>query len=176
MSETTSATPSPEDAEPTQPAVAIRAQYVKDLSFENPGAPMSLAAEKGPPTIDVNVDVQARALAETDYEVSLRITATAKHEEAIAFELELLYAGVFSLLNIAAENRSPVCLIECPRLLFPFARRIVADATRDGGFPPLLLNPIDFATLYREHLERQGAAAQSDASPSDISPSDASDA
>jgi len=162
MSETTSATPSSEEAEPAQPAVAVRAQYVKDLSFENPGAPMSLAAEKGPPSIDVDVDVQARALAETEYEVSLRISATAKHEEATAFEVELLYAGVFSLLNISAENHSPVCLIECPRLLFPFARCIIADATRDGGFPPLLLNPIDFSALYREHQERQIEATPDD--------------
>ena len=173
MSETTNATPSPEQAESAQPAIAVRAQYVKDLSFENPGAPMSLAAEKGQPTIDVNVDVEARALAETEYEVSLRIAATAKHDETAAFEVELLYAGLFSLVNVSEENRSQVCLIECPRLLFPFARRIVADATRDGGFPPLLLNPIDFAALYRQHLERQGEASAGDASPADASPADA---
>ena len=144
--------------EPIAPAIAIRAQYVKDFSYENPNAPLSLSATKGPPDVEVNVDVQAEALGRVDYEVLLRIEATAKHADATAFVLELLYGGIFSLDGIPEESRQAVCLIECPRLVFPFARRIIADATRDAGFPPLLLDPIDFAALYRKHLTAEETA------------------
>jgi preprotein translocase subunit SecB len=141
--------------EPVAPAIAIRAQYVKDFSYENPHAPLSLSTTKGQPDVEVNVDVQAKTLNDVDYEVLLRIEATGKHTDATAFVLELLYGGVFSLQGIAEENRQAVCLIECPRIIFPFARRIIADATRDAGYPPLLLDPIDFAALYRQHMAAQ---------------------
>lgn len=145
--------------EPIAPAIAIRAQYVKDFSYENPNAPMSLSSTKGQPDIEVNVDVHAETLSDVDYEVLLRIEATGKHADATAFVLELLYGGVFSLQGIAEESRQAVCLIECPRIIFPFARRIIADATRDAGYPPLLLDPIDFAALYRQHIAAQEAAS-----------------
>ena len=145
--------------EPIAPAIAIRAQYVKDFSYENPNAPMSLSATKGQPDIEVNVDVHAETLSDVDYEVLLRIEATGKHADTTAFVLELLYGGVFSLQGIAEESRQAVCLIECPRIIFPFARRIIADATRDAGYPPLLLDPIDFAALYRQHIAAQQAAS-----------------
>ena len=153
------------DGHPQAPPVgieatlSIRGQYVKDLSFENPNAPISLTTGEGQPKIDVQVEVGARLLAETDYEVHVKIAATARHGEAIAFVLELVYGGVFALGNIPEDSRQAICLIECPRLLFPFARRIVADATRDGGFPPLLLDPIDFAALYRQQLIQHAADA-----------------
>lgn len=133
------------------PGIVVNVQYVKDLSFENPNAPQSLAATQTRPQIEVNVDVQARGAAPNVFEVALRITATAKQGETVAFVVELLYAGVFTLQNIPQEQLELVLLIECPRLLFPFARRVIADATRDGGFPPLMMEPIDFVQLYQRH-------------------------
>ncbi len=136
------------------PHVQVHAQYVKDLSFENPEAPQSLSNQSGQPSIEVSVDVGARGLTASQFEVELRITAQASHGESKAFVVEVLYAGVFTLFNVDESSLRQVCLIECPRLLFPFARRIVADATRDGGFPPLLLEPIDFAGLYRDSADK----------------------
>ncbi|WP_439534705.1 protein-export chaperone SecB [Polymorphobacter sp.] len=129
------------------PQVSILTQYVKDLSFENPNAPASLQAE-GQPRIDVNVGVNARRAADNMYEVELKISATAMVGETTSFVVDLLYAGVFGLANVPEEALEPFLIIEAPRILFPFARRIVADATRDGGFPPLMLDPIDFHSLY----------------------------
>jgi preprotein translocase subunit SecB len=142
------------------PGIAINAQYVKDLSFENPNAPQSLVPTQTRPQIEVNVDVQGRGIAQNVYEVALRITATAKQGEAVAFVIELLYAGVFTLQNIPQEQLEPVLLIECPRLLFPFARRVIADATRDGGFPPLMMEPIDFMQLFQRHKTAAAPVAQ----------------
>ncbi|MBI1210301.1 MAG: protein-export chaperone SecB [Alphaproteobacteria bacterium] len=142
------------------PQIQVLAQYVKDLSFENPSAPMSLQGQK--PALEVGVDVQGRGLGTDQYEVMLRVRADAKTGSQTTFVCELTYAGVFMLKGIPQENVQPVLLIECPRLLFPFARRVVADTTRDGGFPPLLLDPIDFAALFRMQMARQqGAQPQS---------------
>ena len=135
--------------------IQVLAQYVKDLSFENPAAPMSLQGQK--PALEVGVDVQARGLGVDQYEVLVRIRADAKSANQTVFVCEVTYAGVFMLKNISQDNVQPVLLIECPRQLFPFARRVVADVTRDGGFPPLLLDPIDFMTLYRAQLAQQQA-------------------
>ena len=137
--------------------IQVLAQYVKDLSFENPAAPMSLQSQK--PALEVGVDVQARGLGIDQYEVTIRIRADAKAATQTIFVCEVSYAGVFVLKNIAQENIQPILLIECPRQLFPFARRVVADTTRDGGFPPLMLDPIDFLTLYRAQLAQQKAQA-----------------
>lgn len=145
-----------------QPQIQILAQYVKDLSFENPNAPQSLAAGGEQPRIEVSVDVGAKTLGQDRFEIELRITARASRGETRAFVAEVLYAGLFALRNIPEEAMKLVCLIECPRLIFPFARRILGDATRDGGFPPLLLDPIDFAALYRQQ-EARAQAAQSPA-------------
>ena len=146
--------------QPNMPQVQVHAQYVKDLSFENPEAPRSLSQQGAAPKIEVSVDVGARNLGPNQFEVELRITANADHEETKAFVVEVLYAGVFPLHNVDESTMKPVCLIECPRILFPFARRVIADATRDGGFPPLLLEPIDFAVLYfQSEQQQQGEAA-----------------
>jgi preprotein translocase subunit SecB len=149
-----------DDQAATAPAAQIQvlAQYVKDLSFENPAAPMSLQGQK--PALEVGVDVQARGLGVDQYEVSIRVRADAKSANQTIFVCELTYAGVFMLKNISQENIQPVLLIECPRQLFPFARRVVADTTRDGGFPPLLLDPIDFLTLYRAQMAQQKSQPQ----------------
>lgn len=145
-----------------QPQLAVNAQYMKDFSFESPNAPQSLVPNQGQPQISVNVDVQAKGVAPEMFEVAIRLNADAKIADKPAFLVELVYAGLFTLKNIPAEALEQVCLIECPRLLFPFARRIVADATRDGGFPPLMLDPIDFAELYRRS-KTQAAPATANA-------------
>jgi preprotein translocase subunit SecB len=134
------------------PQVAIITQYVKDLSFENPNAPGSLQVQSQP-RIDVNVGVNARKAADEVFEVELKISAKADVDGNAAFMVELLYAGLFGLKNVPEEALEPFCIIEAPRILFPFARRIIADAVRDGGFPPLMLDPIDFGQLY---LAQQG--------------------
>lgn len=144
------------------PSLVVNAQFVKDLSFENPRAPASLMATKEQPKIDVNVNVNARNLSEQTFEVTLTIRADASAGEETAFVAELVYGGVFTLANVPEEAQRPTLLIECPRLLFPFARRIIADVTRDGGFPPLYINPIDFVSLYRSQysLQEQPPAGQ----------------
>ncbi len=134
----------------------VVAQYIKDLSFENPAAPGSLFGNEQPPQIEASVDVAARRLGDADFEAELRINAKARRGEATAFIVELVYAGLFRIENAPADALQPLLLIECPRLLFPFARRLISDTTRDGGFAPLLLDPIDFASLYRRQMEAQG--------------------
>lgn len=134
--------------------VALLAQYVRDLSFENPNAPESLQdMANAKPDINVNVQVNARPMGTEGYEVSLKISATAKVEKKTSFLVEVDYRGLFGARNIAQEQMEPLLLVECPRIMFPFARRILADATRDGGFPPLLLDPMDFGELYRQQKE-----------------------
>ena len=155
-SDTQSATQADGPAPGGAPAVGVRAQYVKDLSFENPHAPASLTSS-GQPRIDVNVNVDARPAGD-DFEVALRIRADARIDERVAFVLELEYAGLFDLARVPEEHRHAVCLIEAPRLLFPFARQIAAEATRSGGFPPMYLDPIDFLALYQRHLSQTRAA------------------
>jgi preprotein translocase subunit SecB len=141
------------------PQVAILAQYVKDLSFENPNAPGSLQMQ-GQPRIEINVNVNARSGGHDLYEVELKIDATAHnpHEDKVAFHVALLYAGLFRLSGAPAEAVEPFLIVEAPRILFPFARRVIADSTRDGGFPPLMLEPIDFGSLYLNRLQNQPEA------------------
>ncbi len=141
------ATPDNGCGDEPMPQVAIITQYVKDLSFENPGAPNSLQLQ-AQPRIDVNVGVNARKAADDVYEVELRISAKADVDGTATFMVELVYGGLFGLQNVPEEALEPFCIIEGPRILFPFARRIIADAVRDGGFPPLMLDPIDFGALY----------------------------
>lgn len=141
------------------PQMKILGQYLKDLSFENPHAPQSLNSQAGQPEISISVNVNARTLSPTDYEVELHLEAKASHEQKVVFAADLLYAGVFRLENIPQEALHPVVLIECPRMLFPFARQVLADATRNGGFPPLMLDPIDFAGMYQKRLAQSQATA-----------------
>jgi preprotein translocase subunit SecB len=134
-------------------ALIINAQYIKDLSFENPRAPHSLLQPQ-PPELKVNVDVRAGALGGDRYEVVLVIHARATAQNETLFVIELAYGAAVTLSNVSSEHAPEALLVETPRLLFPFARAIVADATRDGGFPPVFLQPINFAEL----LKRQSAA------------------
>ena len=138
-----------------QPNLSVVTQYVKDLSFENPGAPQSLRPRAAAPNINISIGVQSAAVGEGQYEVELRIDARAVEGETVLFAIELVYAGVFRFTNIPADQARPVALIECPRLLFPFARQIVADASRNGGFPPLLIDPVDFVNMYRQQITRE---------------------
>ncbi|MBO6730167.1 MAG: protein-export chaperone SecB [Maricaulis sp.] len=145
---------------PKVPSLRILTQFIKDLSFENPSFTEATRSQK-PPNIDLGIDVQARTLSPDTYEVTLNFSARAVAEdEAVVFIAELAYAGVFQMANISDADREPFLLIECPRMIFPFARRILADVTRDGGFPPLMLDPVDFANLYRAQLAKRAAAAQ----------------
>jgi len=130
-----------------QPRLQVVGQYIKDLSFENPGMPAGNMT--GRPQIDLNVDLQARQMDAQHYEVELKLRVSAQNDGKPMFLLELLYAGMFLLQNVPEEMRQAALLIEAPHILFPFARRIVADVVRDGGMPPLLVEPIDFAGLYR---------------------------
>jgi preprotein translocase subunit SecB len=139
----------------SQPNLSVVTQYVKDLSFENPGAPQSLRPRGSSPNISISIGVQSGAVADGQYEVELRIDARAVDGEAVLFAIELVYAGIFRFTNIPPDQARPVALIECPRLLFPFARQIVADASRNGGFPPLLIDPVDFVGMYRQQLARE---------------------
>lgn len=134
------------------PQLNVLAQYTKDLSFENPNAPRSLGPQQGAPDISIQVNVNLRQLAETDFEVELLLEGSAVEGANTLFKFDVTYAGVFRLQNIPEQDLQPILLIECPRLMFPFARQIIADAVRSGGFPPLLIDPIDFAGLYRQRM------------------------
>ena len=136
------------------PQLMILAQYIKDLSFENPNAPKSLMQNEQP-QIGVAVNVSANPVSDTDVEVQLKLEGTATVTTGVLFSVELAYAGVFRIQNVPQENLHPLMMIECPRLLFPFAREIVATSVRNGGFPPLMLDPIDFVALYQQQMSQQ---------------------
>jgi preprotein translocase subunit SecB len=147
--------------------ISILGQYIKDLSFENPTPAQTiqkLATEK--PTMNINVNLNAQQVGEDLYEVDLKVTATAKSNEDTAFVAELLYSGLFGIKGLPEDQLQPFLMVEAPRQIFPFARRILSDVTRDGGFPPLMLEPIDFAGLYHQQLE-QAAAQEGVAAPSE---------
>jgi preprotein translocase subunit SecB len=140
-----------------QAQVNVLGQYVKDFSFENPNAPRSLAPTQVQPAINIQINVGVQQLAETDYEVSLNLEGKAESSGSILFAFELTFAGVFRVANVPQQSLQPLIMIECPRLLFPFAREIVATAVRNGGFPPLLLDPVDFVSLYQQRAAQMQA-------------------
>ncbi|MBB6181430.1 protein-export chaperone SecB [Pseudorhizobium flavum] len=142
------------------PSLNILAQYTKDLSFENPGAPRSLQSRDKAPAININVNVNANPLSETDFDVVLSLNVEAKDGDKVVFAAELVYGGVFRVAGFPQEHMLPVLFIECPRLLFPFARQIVADVTRNGGFPPLMIDPIDFAQMFAQRMAAERAKSQ----------------
>ena len=143
-------------AEPVGVMIQVIAQYVKDLSFENPQAPGGLLGGNVAPAIEASVDVAARRLGDVEFESELKVTARARRGEVTVFLVELVYGALFRIERAPQDLLEPILLIECPRLLFPFARRVVADVTRDGGFAPLLIDPIDFQSLYqRQRAQRQ---------------------
>jgi len=145
------------ETQESAPALAINAQYIKDLSFEAPATPQIFKElQNQQPNISVHVDVKAANVAPPAYEVVLSIKAECKIEDSTAFILELSYGGVFTV-NVPEQHLRPILLIECPRMLFPFARQIVAMTTVNGGFLPLMLGPVDFAGLYQRQAQEQQA-------------------
>jgi preprotein translocase subunit SecB len=128
--------------------IRILAQFIRDLSFENPRAPEALRGGGAQPQIDLGVEMNARGREDGLFEVDLKLSAKAQREDGPLFVVELMYGGVFQIAGVPAEDLEPVLLIECPRYLFPFARRIIADVSSEGGYPPFLLDPIDFAQVY----------------------------
>jgi preprotein translocase subunit SecB len=148
-----------------EPQLQVVGQYIKDFSFENPNAPQSMNTNEQPQIgIQVNVGANPIAGSETDIEVMIKLEGKAEIGSKLLFQFELEYAGIFRIRNIPQESMSAVVLIECPRLLFPFAREIIATTVRNGGFPPLLLEPIDFVALYRQKMAQlqpaEGATPQ----------------
>lgn len=163
MTDTASTTNGTSAAE--SPTLNILAQYIKDLSFENPGAPRSLQARETAPAINISVNVNANPLSETEFDVVLSLNAEAKDGDKVLFNVELAYGGVFRVVGFPQEHMLPLLFIECPRLLFPFARQIVADATRNGGFPPLMIDPIDFAQMFSQRMAEENLRAQVSTTP-----------
>ena len=147
------------------PSLNILAQYVKDFSFENPGAPRSLQARDKAPAINISVNVNANPMSETDFDVILSLNAEAKDGDKMLFNAELAYGGVFRVTGFPQEHMLPVLFIECPRLLFPFARQIISDATRNGGFPPLMIDPIDFAQMFTQRMAEEKVRSQVTTTP-----------
>ena len=139
------------------PQIRVLAQFIRDLSFENPRAPDSLHSGNAQPSIDLGVEMNARGRIDGLFEVDLKLTASATRENEPVFHLELVYGGLFGVNGVPEADIEPVLLIECPRFLFPFARRMIADLTTEGGFPPFLLEPLDFASIY---AQRKAAEAQ----------------
>ncbi len=162
MAETPETPPGDAASQANQPRLMIQTQYVKDLSFENPRGPLSLKPDRQFQVQFRELRVQRERLAADQYEISMDLQLEGRAGEDTVFVLELVYAGVFVVLNVPESSLEPFLMIECPRLLFPFARRIIADATRDGGYPPLLLDPIDFVGLYRRRQQQAEADAQAD--------------
>lgn len=148
------------NGETAQPSLNVLAQYVKDLSFESPGAPNSLRGRDKAPGIAINVNVNANPLSDKQFDVNLSLNAKASFDQEVLFNVELVYGGVFSIAGFPQEHMLPILFIECPRLLFPFARQIIAEATRNGGFPPLMLDPIDFAQMFQQKLAEDQAASK----------------
>jgi preprotein translocase subunit SecB len=138
------------------PALSVLGQYVKDFSFENPNAPSSLGSASAQPEINIQINVGVVQHPPTDYEVTLKLEGRAERSGTVLFAFELEFAGMIRLQNVPPEHLQPVLLIECPRLLFPFAREIIATAVRNGGFAPLLLDPVDFVALYHQRMAQSG--------------------
>ncbi len=138
--------------QPSPPSISISAQLVRSLTFRNAGA---LQSPDGQPSVTVNINVDAGKRSETEFMVGLRIEAASKTETQEFYDVSLDYAGVFQITNYEANMLEPLLLIECPRILFPFTRRIIADVTRDGGYAPLMLDPVDFVALYRREVTRR---------------------
>jgi preprotein translocase subunit SecB len=152
-------TGAPPASDPSAPRMNVLAQYLKDLSFENPNAPESLKQREKPPKVDIRINVQVNRRSESELEVTLKLDANGADQtnNDMLFACELVYAGLFRIANIPENQLGALAMVECPRLLFPFARQILADASRSGGFPPLLLEPVDFVALYRERLRQEAA-------------------
>jgi len=142
--------------------VQVVGQYLKDLSFENPNIGKLLQEPGDNPNLNLKINVNAQAVGTDRYESAIDFNAQASNQHGIIYELELVYAGLFKIQNIPQQSLEPFLLINCPSILFPFLRRIVADISREGGFPPLLLDPFDFANLYVRRQQELAAQKTAD--------------
>jgi preprotein translocase subunit SecB len=150
----------PPVTETTQVQVHVAGQYIKDLSFESPNVRNLIGNPGDQPTLRVEVHVNATKVSSSRFESAIQFKAEAANKSGVIYDLELVYAGLFEVANMPEQALEPFLLINCPMLLFPFLRRIVADLTREGGFPPLLLDPIDFAGLYLKRQQEQAAGGR----------------
>ena len=149
-------------AQATAPSMNMIGQYIRDLSFENPGAPGSIMAGGGNPAFNVSISVAVKKQADEVYAVELTLNAKANREAVVLFNVELIYGGVFRLKNVPEATLSQLLMIECPRLIFPFARQVLASVTQQGGFPPLMMEPVDFMAIYRQNLAALAAKQQAE--------------
>lgn len=147
------------------PSMNLVGQYIRDLSFENPGAPTTLLNSSGNPAFNVSIAVGVKKQSEEIYAVELTLNAKANREDTVLFNVELVYGGIFRLKNVPEAQLSPLLMIECPRLVFPFARQVLASVTQQGGFPPLMMEPVDFAAIYRQNLVKLAAQQGGTAAP-----------
>ncbi|MFD1253890.1 Protein-export protein SecB [Devosia equisanguinis] len=141
----------------TQPSMNLVGQYIRDLSFENPNAPNSLLAGGANPAFNVSISVGVKKQSEEIYAVELTLNAKANRDDTVLFNVELVYGGIFRMKNIPEAQMSGLLMVECPRLIFPFARQVLASVTQQGGFPPLMMEPVDFAAIYRQNLAKLAA-------------------
>lgn len=138
----------------TAPSMNLVGQYIRDLSFENPGAPGTLLNGGAAPAFNVSIAVGVKKQNDEIYAVELTLNAKANRDESVVFSVELVYGGIFRLKNVPENQLSPLLMIECPRLIFPFARQVLASVTQQGGFPPLMMEPVDFSAIYRQNLAK----------------------
>jgi len=134
------------------PMLNLLTQYISDMSFENPNAPASILNNTNTPTINISINTQVKKQEDEVYAVELALNAKAEREDGLLFNVELVYGGVFRIRNVPENQLPPLLMIECPRLLFPFARQVLANVTQSGGFPPIMMEPVDFAAIYRQNL------------------------
>lgn len=156
------------------PSINIVGQYVRDMSFENPDAPASIMAGGGSPTFNVAINVSVKKQADDVYAVETPINVKAERDGKVLFNIELIYGGLFRIQNVPENQIAAVLMIECPRLIFPFARQTVATVSQSGGFPPVMLEPVDFAAIYRQNLQRMAEASKA-GKPAEAAPAGASD-
>ena len=161
MADETVATPTAPAA--TGPTFSLIAQYIRDLSFENPGAPTSILAAGQNPTFGVNINVSVKKQSDDIYAVEILLNAKASREATVLFNVELAYGGVFRLKNVPEPQLAPLLMIEAPRLIFPFARQVLANTVQNGGFPPLMMEPVNFEELYRQNLSNLAAQQKKEA-------------
>ena len=140
-------------AQPAQPSLSLIGQYIRDLSFESPGAPGSIMLASGNPNFSVGINVGVRKQADEVYAVESTLHAKADRDNAVLVVVELVYGGVYRIRNVPEQQLSQVLMIECPRLIFPFARQVLASVTQQGGFPPLMMEPVDFNAIYQQNLK-----------------------
>jgi preprotein translocase subunit SecB len=169
--ENAGATTPPQPANP--PSMNLIGQYIRDLSFENPGAPGSIMAGGGNPAFNVSISVAVKKQSDDVYAVELTLNAKANRAEQVLFNVELVYGGVFRIKNVPEVQLSQLLMIECPRLIFPFARQVLANVTQQGGFPPLMMEPVDFTAIYRQNLAALAAKQNQAGAPAAPAPEDA---